>query len=202
MNLYDNVDPTDFYSALPADYRESGKPLLIFVTTNEPEAAERLAALDTSLFGDENVLIGARLFRAVRIKGDKLSKDHPHWPTLGGKSLPRVVVVDAAGRKAGALDDKDLSPSNLFKTMRKAAAKTFKTDLEKVVKEVRPLLDEMDRVEAKLALLAEKEKDAKGGKVQEIAAEKEKLAKELEDAKARHAALLEKADSERKVTKA
>lgn len=201
INLYDHVDASDFFSCLPADYKGSGKPLVVFLGSDLPEAAKQMEELNTAVFGDENVAVGARLFRAVRLKGDKVSKDHPHWPTLGGKALPRVVVIDAAGNKAGVLEGKELSASNLFKSMKKAAAKTFKSDLDKVVKETRELLDEMDRIEAKQKLLGEQKKNAKAAKLAEIEAEEKKLAQALQDVQTRDAELLKKFDDDRKVAK-
>lgn len=201
INLYDHVDATDFFSCLPADYKGSGKPLVVFLGSDLPEAAKQMEELNTAVFADENVAVGARLFRAVRLKGDKVSKDHPHWPTLGGKALPRVVVIDAAGNKAGVLEGKELSASNLFKSMKKAAAKTFKSDLDKVVKETRELLDEMDRIEAKQKLLGEQKKSAKAAKLAEIEAEEKKLAQALQDVQTRDAELLKKFDDDRKVAK-
>lgn len=201
INLYDHVDATDFFSCLPADYKGSGKPLVVFLGSDLPEAAKQMEELNTAVFADENVAVGARLFRAVRLKGDKVSKDHPHWPTLGGKALPRVVVIDAAGNKAGILEGKELSASNLFKSMKKAAAKTFKSDLDKVVKETRELLDEMDRIEAKQKLLGEQKKSAKAAKLAEIEAEEKKLAQALQEVQTRDAELLKKFDDDRKVAK-
>jgi hypothetical protein len=201
LNLYDNIDKEDFFSCLPADYKSCGKPLIVLLGTDLPDAAKKVAELDQKVFGDENVAVGARLFRAVKMKGDKVSKDHAHWATLGGRELPRAIVVDATGQKAGTLEGNDLSASGLFKLMKKAASKTYKADLDKIVKETSSLLDEMDRIEAKQKLLAEQKKTAKGSKVEQIAAEEQELAKQLKDVQARDAELLKKATEERKVAK-
>lgn len=201
INLYDHVDATNFFSCLPAEYTEVGKPLVLFLGTDLPDAAKKMSELETAVFGDENVAVGARLFRAVRMKGDKVSKDHPHWPTLGGKSLPRVVVIDASGKKAGVLEGNELSASNLFKSMKKAASKTYKADLDKVVKDTRSLLDEMDQIEAKQKLLVEQKKTAKGAKLQEIGVEEAALAKALQDVQTRDSELLKKFSDDRKVAK-
>lgn len=202
VNLYDHVDGNDFFSFLPADYRESGKPVLVYLTSDEPDAAERLAQLDGAVFGDENVAIGARLFRSVRMKGDRISKDHPHWATLGGRDLPRAIVVDATGHKVGELEGKELSASNLFRTMKKAASKTYRADLDRVVKETRDLLDEMDRVEAKQQRVAEQKKAASGAKLEALEAEEAELSKQLVEIRERDVALLKKQSDDRKVTKA
>ncbi len=203
LNLYDNINPDDFLSALPADYKNSGKPLVVYMATDAQEVSKKSSDVEQAVLREETFALGARLFRTVRLKGDKFGKENPHWVTIGGKELPRVIVVDTNGQKIGMLEGNDLTASNLFKQMRKAAAKTYKTDLEKVVKESRSLLDEMDQIEAKQKLLAEqKKKNAKPAKEQDLAAEEQKLAQQMKDVQAREADLLKKVDGERKVTKA
>ncbi len=201
LNMYDSVDKENFFSVLPSDYAASGKPLIVFLGTDVPDAAKVMSDLDMSVFGDENVAVGARLFRAIKLKGDKVSKDHPFWGDIGGKALPRVVVFDAAGNKSGALEGDDLKASGLFKVMKKAASKTYKTDLEKVVKSTRELLDEMDLIESKQKLLAEQKKSAKAAKLQQIEAEEATLAKALKQVQDKDAELLKKFGDDRKVAK-
>jgi hypothetical protein len=175
--------------------------MLVFLGTDLPDAAKAMSELEPKVFGDENVAVGARLFRSIRLKGDKIAKEHPHWQTLGGRELPRVIVVDANGQKSGTLEGKELSASNLFKTMKKAASKTYKADLDKIVKETSELLDEMDRIEAKQKVLAEQKKTANGKKAEQIAEEEQALVKQLKDVQARDSELLKKATDDRKVAK-
>lgn len=201
LDMYDSVEKDNFFSVLPDEFATSGKPLIVYLGSDAPDAAKAVAELDQKVFGDENVAVGARLFRAIRMKGDKVSKDHPFWSTIGGKELPRVVIFDAAGNKAGGLEGGELSASNLFKVMKKAASKTYKSDLDKVVKSTRELLDEMDQIEAKQKLLVEQKKTAKGGKLQQIASEEEALAKALKAVQDKDSELLKKFGDDRKVTK-
>jgi predicted nuclease with TOPRIM domain len=86
--------------------------------------------------------------------------------------------------------------------MKRAAAKTYKADLEKVVKESRGLLDEMDQIEAKQKLVAERKKTVKPGKEKDLLAEETKLAEQMKDVQARESELLKKVAEDRKVTKA
>jgi hypothetical protein len=202
LNAYDHIDSEDFLSALPADYKTCGQPLLVYVSSDAPEIDKRTSEIEQSVLRDETVALGARLFRAVRLKGDRIGKDNPHWVTLGGRELPRVVLVDTAGKKVGMVEGKELSASNLFKQMRKAAAKTYKADLEKVVKESRALLDEMDRIEAKQMQLAAQKKDAKPGKEKELAEQEVQLAQQMKDVQARETELFNRVGEDRKVTKA
>jgi hypothetical protein len=113
-----------------------------------------------------------------------------------------MIVVDTSGQKIGSLEGNDLSASNLFKQMKKAAARTYKNDLEKVVKDCRGLLDEMDQIEAKQKVVAERKKTIKPGKEKDLAEEESKLAEQMKDVQAREADLLKKVNEDRKVTKA
>lgn len=201
LNGYDGIDPDDFLTALPTTYRSDDKPLLIYVTSDTEAAAKKVADVEQNVFRDENVALGARLFNAVEIDGDKLKKSNAWYKTLAGRELPRIIVLDAAGKRVGAVEGNDLSASSLFKQMKKAAAKSFKTDLAKVVKDSGALLDQMDQIEAKLKLLAEQKKTAKAAKEAELAAEEAKLAQQMNDVLARDVELLERVNQDRKVAK-
>jgi len=201
LNGYDRIDPNDFLTALPDNYRSDGKPLLIYVTSDAAASAKKVEDVEQNVFRDENVALGARLFNAVEIDGDKLTKANAWYQTLAGRELPRVIVVDATGQRVGASEGNDLSASSVFKNMKKAAAKSFKTDLAKVVKDSGALLDQMDQIEAKLKVLAEQKKSANDAKAAQLAAEEAKLAQQLNDVLARDAELIERVNQDRKVAK-
>jgi uncharacterized protein YaaR (DUF327 family) len=59
----------------------------------------------------------------------------------------------------------------------------------------------MDRIEAKIGVLAEQKKTATAAKVKEIDEQTAKLAKQLADVQARETDLLKKVGEERKVAK-
>ncbi len=151
---------------------------------------------------DENVQIGATMFHNVKMNGNKVDQNHPYWKILGGKSLPRMVVVDTEGAKVGSVEGQDVSPSKLFTLMKRAAAKTYKTDLETMVKESKTILTEIDQIEAKRAALATKKAKSTVAKETEWAKEEKALADQMKAVDAREAALKKKWVDERKVTKA
>jgi hypothetical protein len=201
LELYDHVDQNDLFSSLPASFRSDRQPLLVFLATESHDSARQLKNAEETVLRDEQVALGSRLFRAIRLDGDRVLKSHPQWATLGGAALPRVIVVDAAGRKTGAVEGNDLTASNVFKLMERAAAKTWKSDLGHVVKEFHSVLDDQDALEAKQGRLAEEKKTATGAKLKEIAAEQQKLADQLAAVHAREADLLRKFKDDRKVAK-
>src|SRR5688500_14725248 len=87
LDLYEGANPEDFLGSLPADYKKSDKPLLVYLSSDAPEVEKQTTALEKTVLADENVALGVRVFRAVRFRGDKISKENPHWRTLGGKEL-------------------------------------------------------------------------------------------------------------------
>jgi hypothetical protein len=201
LELYDHVNGKDLFSSLPADYKASNEPLIVYLTTDSADAGRQTKNAEETVLRDEQVGLGARLFRAIRLDGDRVQKSHPQWATLGGTALPRVVVVDAAGRKTGELEGNDLTANNVFKLMTRAAAKTYKSDLDHIVKEFHGVLDDLDAIEPKLARIAEQKKAATGAKLKELTADEQKLAAELATVHAREAELLKKFQEDRKVAK-
>jgi hypothetical protein len=201
LELYDKVDSKDLFSSLPANFRSGNQPLLVFLSTASADAARQLKNAEETVLHDEQVALSSRLFRAVRLDGDHVQKSHPHWATLGGSALPRAIVVDASGRRTGELEGNDLTANNVFKLMQRAAAKTYKSDLDRVVKELRAVLDDQDALEAKQTRLAEQKKTASGAKLKAIEADQKKLAEQLAAVRTRETDLLKKFTEDRKVAK-
>lgn len=201
LNGYDKIDLDDFLTALPDTYRSDNRPLLVYVSSDVDAAAKKTEDVEQNVFRDENVALGARLFSAIEVNGDKITKSSPWAQALAGRELPRVIVLDAAGQRVAAVEGNDLSASSVFKHMKKAASKSFKTDLAKVVKDSRSLLDQMDQLDAKLKVLAEQKKTANEAKEKQLAAEEAKLSQQLTDVQVREADLFERVNQERKVSK-
>jgi len=202
LNGYDNVDPNNFLTALPASYRDAGRPILVFLTSELPEDGQEMKNVEATTLRDEKVAIGATLFSQIKLNGVKFTDSNPYWKTIGGKELPRMIVVDAAGSKVGTVEGKDISPSKVFGLMKRAASRTFKTDLDTVVSETKTILTEIDQIEAKRAALATKKAKSTVAKEAEWAKEEKTLSEQLKAVEAREAELKKKWTEERKVTKA
>lgn len=201
LELYDHVDAKNLFSSLPADYKAANEPLIVYLSTASTDATRQTKNVEETVLHDEQVGLGSRLFRAIRLDGDRVQKSHPQFATLGGTALPRVVIVDAAGRKTGALEGNDLTANNVFKLMERAAAKTYKSDLDRIVKELHGVLDDLDAIEPKMQRIAEQKKTATGAKLKDLTAEEQKLAEQLAAAHDREAGLLKKFQEDRKVAK-
>lgn len=202
LNGYDNVNPDDFLSALPASYKSADKPLLIFLTSDLPDDDQEMKNIESSVLRDENVSIGATLFTQIKLNGNKFGAANPYWKTIGGKQLPRMIVVDTMGAKVGSVEGKDVSATKVFGLMKRAASKTYKTDLEAVVKDTKSILTEIDQIEAKRAALETKKSKSTVSKETEWAKEEKALNDQMKAVEARESELKKKWAQERKVTKA
>jgi hypothetical protein len=197
LNTYDKVNAEDFFTALPSDFRSAGKPVLVYVT-GDAESQE-MKNVESSVLRDESVSIGATMFRSIKVKGDKVTEGHPFWKVLGGKELPRMVVVDADGKKVGSCEGKQVSSSKVFALMKRAAARTYKTDLEMVVKETKTILTDIDQIEAKRTALATKREKSVNDRSAQWAKEEKELNDAMADVEKREKAL--KAKWEQRVAK-
>jgi hypothetical protein len=153
LGSYDRFDKENLYSALPETFEENGKPLIVYLESSHPDDMMKTAVVRRSVFGDEKVAIGSKMFNLVKVDASRIDKTHPHWNILKGRELPRFVVTDPTGKRVGSLEGR-ISPSGLYGLMKKAASKTYKTSPDRLVKGFQKLLTEMDKVEAAKQALA------------------------------------------------
>jgi hypothetical protein len=202
LNGYDHVNPEDFRTALPGNPGKADQPFIVFLTSALPEDDQEMKNIESSVFTNESISIGATLFSQVKLDGAKIKDSNPYWQILGGKELPRMVVVDANGAKVGSVEGKDISTSKVYGMMKKAASRTFKTDLDVVVKGTKTILTEIDQIEAKRAALETKKNASTNAKTAEWAKEEKALDEQMNAVVARETALKQKWTEEKKVTKA
>jgi len=200
LNAYDKINPEDFRTALPGN--PSKQPFLVFVTSDLPEDGQEMKNIDSAVLMNESISIGATMFDQIKLDGSKIKESNAYWKMLGGKELPRMIVIDANGVKVGSVEGKDVSASKVFGMMKKAASRTFKTDLDAVVKGTKVILTEIDQIEAKRAALQTKKNASTNDKTDEWAKEEKALDEQMKAVVAREAELKQKWTEERKVTKA
>jgi len=201
INSYEGASPDDFLGSLPANYKSADRPAIIFLTSDMTEDDQEMKNIEASTLRDEAVAIGATLFQQVKWNGLKIKDSSPYWKTLGGKELPRMIVVDAKGEKVGVVEGKDVTATKVFGLMKKAASRTYKTDLDTVVKETKTILTEIDQIEAKRTALQTKKSSSTANKAQEWAKEEAALAEQLKAVEARESALKKKWNEEKKAPK-
>lgn len=202
LNSYEGFNPESLYSSLPDSYKSAAKPGIVFLTSSLEDHAQYMKNVEATTLMDENVQIGATMFQHVKMNGNKVTETHPYWKILGGKTLPRLVVVDATGAKIGSVEGQDVSASKVFALMKRASARTYKTELEAVVKGTKEILTSIDNIEAKRTALKQRMESSSKPKTEEWAKEQKALDDAMKAVEAREADLVKKWNEERKVAKA
>jgi hypothetical protein len=141
------------------------KPIVVYVC-DEAAGCEGFDKLEEVILKDENVALGMKAFRTVKMHPDHADVDPV---TKGkGKDLPRMLVIEPTKMKVTVIEGGKLKASGLFKAMQKAAGKVYKENLKKIVKTHKSLLTEQDQLanaikalDAKIARLEDEKKQAK-----------------------------------------
>jgi hypothetical protein len=163
------------------------KPLFVWVTDGAG-SEEEFDKLEEVVFKKENVALGLKAFRTVRMTAADAEKE----PLLAGKGseVPRILLVDAS-KKVTTLEKNKLSCGGVFTAMKKTASSFYEQDLDALVKDHLKLLTDLDKAAAQDKTLAEKEErlTAEGAKGKKDLAE---VQKEREEIRARLDTLREK----------
>ena len=154
---------------------ENGQPTLYFLTSADPEFMGEMKVARKSILADENVAIATKFFNCVEIDGDEFGTKHPLYEKLKGRSFPRFVVIDSQGAVKGKLEGK-LGPKKLYKILKKGAQSDYKVKLDKVVKDYRKMLDELDKIDQQKKVLANKERNQGDKAARKIAKDRDALA--------------------------
>jgi hypothetical protein len=201
LNGYDGINPDDFFTALPDSFKTADKPLLVYLTSDLPDDAQEAKNVE-SMLRDENVSIGATLFTQIKLNSAKFKEGSPYWKAIGGKEAPRMIVFDTTGAKVGSAEGKDCTASKVFGLMKRAATKTYKVDIETVVKETKSILTEIDQIEAKRKALELRKSNSNVQKEADWAKEAKAIDEQMKAVELRETTLHKKWNEERKVTKA
>lgn len=145
---YEGFNAEDLFTALPARYREAGRPLFVYLTSDLPEHQDDSTALQQDVFLSEKISIGMKMFSPIRVDGLRVDSNHPYARVLGGAELPRLVVVGSDGRKIASLEGR-ASESRVFALLKKASDRTFKSSIDSFVNGYQDFLDMMDKVDVR-----------------------------------------------------
>jgi hypothetical protein len=139
----------------PSAVAASTRPYFVYVTDAGADADK----VEHVILKDERVALGARAFRAVKMSAEDAAAD----PLLSkGREIPRFYVVSADAKDVVLLEKGRLSVSAIWDAMRAAAGRTYAQDLESVVKEMRGVVLEFDKIDGERKIL-----EAKKQKLQE-----------------------------------
>jgi hypothetical protein len=164
------------------------RALVVFIHDTGDAEAEKIEKIALDL---DKVRVGSNYFRCVRItpanaKNDPLLAEYAEdAPCFVFVSTESEVVDDLSGSKA--------SGSKIFKAMEKTARKSYeKLHLERNVKSILKVLNELDKIADERKVLEEKEnRDPSKSELKKIAKEKEELDGREKEALAERAELLQ-----------
>ena len=179
--------------------KAADKPYFVYVF--DPAAAPAVdcskpggSSVDTVILKDERIALGSRAFHAVRMSPDDVKGD----PLLQGKGreVPRLLFVTADLKSVTVLEQGKLSVSGTWDAMRTTAGRFYKQNLDDVVRELRGVLFEYDKIDSQQKVLADKEARAKDKKLTDadqkaLDADRAQLDKRLKVAQEKERALFE-----------
>jgi hypothetical protein len=149
-------DPAPAASDLP---KVLDKPYMIYISDSTQTTS--FDGVEKVVLADDRVVIGSHAFHAVKMSPEDAKAD-PLLAERGGKELPRIVFVSSDLKSVNALENTRLSVAGTWEAMKATANKHYKENLDTVVKGLRDVLTEFDRVNQERKVLEDKEA-RKGG---------------------------------------
>lgn len=131
------------------------KPYMIYVS----DAASTTAfdTVEKVILDDDRVKLGSRAFHAVKMSPD-VAKSDPLLKEKGGKEVPRIIFVTHDQRTIKPLEGNQLKLGEVWSNMKATSNKAYKQDLDAIVKGMRDVLNEFDKVYKERSVVDDKEK--------------------------------------------
>jgi len=130
------------------------KPYLVYVT--DGQSASGYDTVEKVILDDDRVKLGSKAFHMVRMSPDAAKADG--IVSKNGKEVPRFVLVSADQKWVKALEANSLKLGEVWGAMKATADKLYKNDLDGMVRELRSVLNEFDKVYKERQVQDDKEK--------------------------------------------
>ena len=163
----------------------SEKPMMIYVQ-HDDDTDMTVRKLEDVVFVDERVALGAKFFDTIKVSPGNALQDR--ILKEAGKGTPRMIFLKRDYSVATVLRGKQISGSKMLKAMSRVARKEYVSSFDKMVRSYRKLLNDVDRLEGKKAMIAQSRARLQGkrnpSKAKKLAREEKKLAadfKKLEE---------------------
>lgn len=140
-----------------SSFKPADKPYMIYVADEEASAAAGFDTVTKVVLDDDRVKLGAKAFHAVKMKPDDAKAD-PVLAEKGGKQLPRVIFVSNDLQSVKVYEGGSLKLGEVWGGMKATAGRAYKNDLDTLVKSVKEVLVEWDKINNERKVLDEKEK--------------------------------------------
>ena len=181
-------------AAVPSDEAvfTPDKPYFIYVT--DGSSATGFDAVEKVILDDDRVKLGSHAFHAIKMSPD-VAKADPLLADKGGKEIPRIIYVTADLKTIKPLEGASLKLGEVWGSMKATANKFYKQDLDAVVKDLKSVLIEFDKISNERKVLDEKDKrlgaKATSADTKELAAKRAELDEREKKATDRKTALWE-----------
>jgi hypothetical protein len=146
--------------ATPAAPTTSDKPFWIYINAADGTTASSFDTVEKVILDDDRIKLGSHAFHAVKMS-DADAKADPLLKEKGGKELPRMVFVSADFKTVKPLEGGSLKLGEVWNTMKATANRFYVQDLDAVVRSLKDVLVEFDKINAERKVLEEKERRVK-----------------------------------------
>ena len=151
---------TDEPASEPVTMAASDKPFLVYVMDSSTEKAG-FDVVEKVILDDDRVKLGMKAFHAVKMSPEAAKAD-PFLSSKGGKEVPRIVFISADFKTVKPLEGATLKLGEVWGSMKATANRFYKQDLDTVVKQLKEVLIEFDKINNERKVLDEKEKRMTG----------------------------------------
>ncbi len=123
----------------------SDKPLFVFITDSDA-TSDLMRKLEDIAFKNEDVGVGSKFFRCVRMTEadaarDRILKD-------AGRGTPRLVFMRRDYTVHTVIDGRDLKASAILKGMKALVSLTYENNFDRMTRDYKKLLNELDRLDS------------------------------------------------------
>jgi len=130
---------------------KAGKPTILFVFS--PSDEKKLKPIESAVFKNEKVGCASKMFHLARV--DVRSKANAQLPAELRENTPQFVFLSSTGEKVATVEGNVTVPIFLA-AMKKAFAREYSFSFDSLLKGQKEILDRVDRVESKKALMEQK----------------------------------------------
>jgi hypothetical protein len=153
------VDPTaaPVEAPAPATAFVADKPYFIYVTDGSVTVTTGIDTVEKVILEDDRVKLGTHAFHAVKMTPEDAKAD-PLLADKGGKEIPRMIFVTGDLKTVKPLEGGSLKLGEVWGAMKTTANRFYKQDLDAVVKDLKSVLNEFDKIAKERTVLDDKEK--------------------------------------------
>ena len=165
------------------------RPMLVYVMSDD-NTDSNTRKLEDICFADERVAIGSKFFDCIKITAGDALQDR--LLAAHGDSTPRLLLITRDYDVEEVLEKKELSSGRVVRAMSGTVRKDYSDSFDSMVSNYGKLLNELDRLDGKRALIADKKQRAgdNKSKLKKVEREEAKLQKEMESWKQKEEKLL------------